>query len=276
MLTDANASAVAAICARLDGLPLAIELAASRAHLLPPAAILDKLARPLDLLTGGPQDLPRRHQTLRDAIASSYEMLDADEQGLFRRLAVFLDGCTLAAATAVANPDGELNLDTLTGLDLLVRKNLVYVDEPGDSASLPSRELRFRLLGTMREFGMERLVENGELEEMQRRAAPLWATHPTVAGPATVERAPLAGRGQFGQAVWLTPSEAKVAELVARGMNNQQVADTLVIAKRTAETHVGNILRKLGLESRTQLATWAIEHGLLAPRGSEISAGPPR
>jgi predicted ATPase len=264
ILSDANAASIAAICARLDGLPLAIELAAARAHVLPPAAILDRLARPLDLLTGGAQDLPPRHQALRDAIAWSYDLLRPAEQALFRRLAIFLDGCTLAAATAVANPDGELDLDVLKGLDLLVRKNLLYVDEP--SAGQSTREPRFRMLGTIREFALERLAEADELEEVQHRATPFSATQPAIAAPTPQERAPLAARDVFGQPVWLTPSERTVAELVAHGMNNQQIAETLVIAKRTAETHVGNILRKLGMDSRTQLATWAVEQGLLPKR----------
>ena len=100
-LTHANAPAVAEVCHRLDGLPLAIELAANRTQLLPPAALLARLDRRLPLLTGGPSDVPARQQTLRATIAWSYELLGAPEQRLVHRLAVFVGGCTLAAAEAV-------------------------------------------------------------------------------------------------------------------------------------------------------------------------------
>ena len=107
-LTSANAAAVAEICVRLDGLPLAIELAAARTKLLPPEAMLRRLEQRLDLLTGGARDLPERQQTLRDAIAWSYDLLEPAEQALFRRLAVFAGGCTLEAAEQVC--DGDLDV----------------------------------------------------------------------------------------------------------------------------------------------------------------------
>ncbi|HEX2069685.1 MAG TPA: adenylate/guanylate cyclase domain-containing protein, partial [Actinomycetota bacterium] len=107
-ITDENAPAVAEICARLDGLPLAIELAAARVRVLSPHAILDRLAHRLTLLTGGARDVPRRQQTLRDAIAWSYDLLDDPERILFSRLAVFMGGWSLEAADAVCNPTGEL------------------------------------------------------------------------------------------------------------------------------------------------------------------------
>jgi non-specific serine/threonine protein kinase len=170
-LTEENAPAVAAICARLDGLPLAIELAAARVKLLPPPALLSRLSHRLDLLTAGPRDAPVRQQTMRAAIAWSYDLLHSDEQALFRRLAVFAGGCTLEAAEyvgrgsevegrgidAVALDPLPSTLDSvLDGLASLVDKSLVRQEEGADG------EPRFSMLETVREFGLERLVEEGE------------------------------------------------------------------------------------------------------------------
>ncbi|HEX2187131.1 MAG TPA: AAA family ATPase, partial [Chloroflexota bacterium] len=126
-VTSENAPAVAEICHRLDGLPLAIELAAAWIRLLSPQAMLARLERRLPLLTGGARDLPARQQTLRGAIAWSYDLLDEPEQRLFRRLAIFVGGCTLEAAEAVAgSPDsGELELGVLDGLGLLAEHSLL-------------------------------------------------------------------------------------------------------------------------------------------------------
>ena len=130
-VTDENAAAVAEICARLDGLPLAIELAAARVRLLTPQAMLTRLERRLPLLTQGAQDLPARQRTLRDTIAWSYDLLTPDEQALFRRLAIFVGGCTLESAEAAATADvgdrrwGLIVDEVLDGMDSLLSKNLL-------------------------------------------------------------------------------------------------------------------------------------------------------
>ena len=149
-----NAPAVAEICWRLDGLPLAIELAAARVRLLPPQAMLARLEKRLPMLTGGPRDAPARQRTLRDTIAWSYDLLEPDEQILFCRLAVFAGGCTLEAAGAVGNHDGSH--DVLAGVERLCEHSLVRQEEGPDS------EPRFVMLETVREFGQERLGESGE------------------------------------------------------------------------------------------------------------------
>ena len=163
-LTGENAPAVAEICARLDGLPLAIELAATRTKVLTPDQILSRLKQSLSLLTSGARSLPERQRTLRGAIAWSYDLLDPVEQRLFARLSVFTGGWTLESAEAVCDP-GELGLDILDGLASLVDKSLIRRVEP------PGRPSRFSMLETIREFGLERLEASGDLEPVRRRHA---------------------------------------------------------------------------------------------------------
>jgi predicted ATPase len=163
-LTGENAPAVAEICARLDGLPLAIELAATRTKVLTPDQILSRLKRSLSLLTSGARSLPERQRTLRAAIAWSYDLLDPVEQRLFARLSVFTGGWTLESAEAVCQPE-ELGLDILDGLASLVDKSLIRRVEP------PGRPSRFSMLETIREFGQERLEASSDLEPVRRRHA---------------------------------------------------------------------------------------------------------
>jgi predicted ATPase/serine/threonine protein kinase len=162
-LTKENATAIAAICARLDGLPLAIELAASRIKMLSPATMLTRLESSLNLLTGGARDLPLRQQTLRGTVNWSYSLLNAAEQSLFRRLSVFIGGCTLEAVEAVCDTKGDLGLNVFDGIASLADKSLTQQMEQG------SAESRFLMLSTIREFALERLVESGE-EFAVRRA----------------------------------------------------------------------------------------------------------
>jgi predicted ATPase/class 3 adenylate cyclase len=163
-LTDGNAAAVAAITARLDGLPLAIELAATRIRVLTPEQMLARLQRRLAVLTGGTRSLPERQRTLRAAIAWSYDLLDAAERRLFARLSVFTGGWTLDSAEAVCAPD-ELGLDALDGLASLVDRSLVRRADA--QAPVP----RFSMLETIREFGLEQLETSGDLEAVRRRHA---------------------------------------------------------------------------------------------------------
>jgi predicted ATPase len=153
-LTDANAAQIAEICRQLDGLPLAIELAAARVRLLSPEALLDRLEQRLGLLTEGARDAPDRQQTLRNTIAWSYDLLSPVEQAFFRRTAIFVNGFTLEGAAAVADiPDFE-SLDVVTSL---VEKSLVR------TAQTQAGETRFWMLESIRAFGIERLEDHGEL-----------------------------------------------------------------------------------------------------------------
>jgi predicted ATPase/class 3 adenylate cyclase len=167
-ITPANARAVAEITARLDGLPLAIELAASRIRLLSPEELLGRLEQRLPLLTAQERNVPERQRTLRRTIEWSYELLEQAEQRLFWRIAVFSGGADLEAVEAVVNPNAELGLDTLDGLASLVDKNLARRVDAGDGAS------RFDVLETIREYGLERLAESGEESVIHRRHAERW------------------------------------------------------------------------------------------------------
>ena len=155
-LTTGNASAVAAICRRLDGLPLAIELAAARTRHLPAPALLHHLDRPLPVLTGGPRDQPVRLQAMRDAIGWSYDLLTTDEQAFFRRLSVLAGGGGLDAVAAVTSGVGEIGCDVLDGVRGLVEQSLLIQTEA------PPGEPRYSMLETIREFGWERLAASGE------------------------------------------------------------------------------------------------------------------
>ena len=147
---------MAEVCARLDGLPLAIELAAARVKLLSPSAMCTRLASRLQLVTGGARDLPARQQTLRQAIDWSYDLLNEPEQKLFRRLSVFLGGCTLEAVESVCDTKKDLGLDVLDGMASMVDKSLVRQIEQREG------EPRFVMLETIREYGLEKLAASGE------------------------------------------------------------------------------------------------------------------
>ena len=164
-VTSDNAEAVQEICSRLDGLPLAIELAAARTKILSPSAIMDRLHSRMELLTGGALDLPERQQTLRKAIDWSHDLLNAEEQKLFRRFSVLVGGCTLEAVEAVCNTQEDLGIDLFEGLSSLVDKNLI---QRMDRARA---EPRFAMLETIREYAFECLVDSDEQPATRRAHA---------------------------------------------------------------------------------------------------------
>jgi predicted ATPase len=161
-LTPGNASLVAEICARLDGLPLAIELAAARSKLLSPRMLLARLQHDRDVLKSTARDVPARQQTLHNTIKWSYDLLDGDSQRLFRRLAVFAGGWTLDMAEAVCNADGALQDKIFVNLEILLDNSLIR------SVEAAHGEPRFSMLQTVREYAWQRLVESGEAAQVQR------------------------------------------------------------------------------------------------------------
>jgi predicted ATPase/class 3 adenylate cyclase/DNA-binding CsgD family transcriptional regulator len=164
-VTTANAPAIAEICIRLDGLPLAIELAAARVNVLPPQALLARLSQRLQLLTRGARDAPARQQTLRNTLAWSYELLTTTEQRLFRHLAAFVGGCTLEAVESLVRALEDAPSEVLDTLASLVDKSLLL------QASDEEEEPRFVMLETIREYGLEMLAAQGELERTRQAHA---------------------------------------------------------------------------------------------------------
>ncbi len=211
-LTDANATAVGAICARLDGLPLAIELAAARARHLPPEDLLVGLARRLAMLTGGYRDLPARQRSLRDAIAWSHDLLSPEERALFGRLSVFAGGFTEESAEAVV-AGGELGIDVPEGVASLVDKSLLQQQNCPDAAP------RFRMLETVREYALEQLATSGE-EATTRNAHAAY-----FLGMATHARRCLEG-----------PGRPAARDRVERELDNLRAALTWAAARGDAET----------------------------------------
>jgi predicted ATPase/DNA-binding SARP family transcriptional activator len=164
-LTEQNAPDVAELVARLDGLPLAIELAASRAAVLAPGAMLQRMAGGLPLLIGGARDLPARQQTLRATIGWSYDLLEEAERVLFRRISVLAGGFTVEAAAAVCDRAEGPGVDALQGLSVLADSSLVFTSPSGD------RDVRFGMLQTLREFGLDRLEAEDHRPMIERRHA---------------------------------------------------------------------------------------------------------
>ncbi len=181
VLTDEVRATIRDICERLGGLPLAIELAASRIRLLSPSLILDRLSHSLDL-AGGARDVPERQRTLRGAITWSHDLLSDEERVLFRRLAIFAAGWTLDAAEAVVDPDRRLGLDLVDGLESLADKSLIRIEAGGTDAGSAEGEVRFGLHPLLREYALERLDESGERPELEARHAAVLAAIAESAG----------------------------------------------------------------------------------------------
>jgi predicted ATPase/DNA-binding CsgD family transcriptional regulator len=263
-LTEANATEVAEVCRRLDGLPLAIELAAARAKMLSPKALLARLSQRLELLTGGARDLPPRLQTMRDALAWSDDLLTAEAQALFRRLAVFVGGFTLeaveyvsgetadgsAAVLQLPTPDARLHsaVSVLDGIATLADASLLRQEEGTDG------EPRYQMLETVREYGLERLIESGEATAIRTRHA-AWC----------LALAEQAERGFFGAdpVSWLDRFEAERDNLRAALAGAIEQRDASLSQRLAAASWC--LWRVRG--HRTEGRTW-LERALLLDEGA--------
>ena len=238
-VTETNAAALAEICVRLDGIPLAIELAAARIKLLPPQALLPRLSHSLSLLTKGLPSLPERHQTLRNTIRWSYELLEEEEQFLFRLLSVFVGGFTIEAAEAlfasVAIGKKE-QLTALDGLDSLIDKSLLHSSGSADE----EREPRLEMLETLREYGRECLLEQNELEMARQSHASYYLHYAEEVARKLVEPQ---------QALWLALLEQEHSNLQAamEWLLSQAEAASEQAEKRAMALRLGSALGQFWL-----------------------------
>jgi len=244
-LTPENVHAVAAVCQRLDGLPLAVELAAAKTRILPPAALLPRLAHSLPLLRGGAREAPARLRTMRDAIAWTYDLLPEAEQTLFRHLAVFVGGFTLEAAGTVA---GDPGADVVSGIEALTEQSLIRRLDGDD-------EPRFGMLETIREFGWEQLQAGGELEATRDRHAAWYVTWAEAIAPdPIIELGSRQGR-------WMAAVERELPNLraaLARLLETGGARTALEIVTWTDSFWTGGALY------RDEVRRW-LEAGLAAP-----------
>lgn len=237
-LNAQNAATIAQICSKLDGLPLALELAAARIRLLTPQAMLARLESRLKILTGGAKDLPARQQTLRGAIDWSYDLLNEADRALFCRLAVFAGGCTLEAMESVCI-DGDIEIDVLNETESLVSKSLLRQETQDDG------EPRFTMLETVREYALEKLTESGECNEMQGRHVAYYLKFAEEA------ESKLGGEQQ---ATWLNLLEAEHDNMRAAlswALENSRVEEALRLAGALSRFWV---LRSYFTEGRRRLA----------------------
>jgi predicted ATPase/DNA-binding XRE family transcriptional regulator len=270
-LSDGNAAAIAEICRRLDGLPLAIELAAARANLLTPALLLERLQQRLPLLTGGARDLPARHQTLRNTIAWGYDLLDADTQTLFRRLAAFVGGWTLEAAETLCASLGARAVEVVQGLATLLDHNLIC-QERGSSPTA-----RFVMLETIEEFAAEQLAASGE-------QGPARAAHAAYFLALAERAAEVEGDEQFAWFARLEQDHANLRAALERG--SLEVAARLSVAlanfwglrghQQEGERWLEAVLRRdAELPRRLQARARAALARVLYLRGDRMRSRPP-
>lgn len=223
-LTKATLHATAKICARLDGLPLAIELAAARIKLLPPEVLLSRLEHRLEVLTWGGLDMPTRQRTLRDTIAWSYDLLATEEQRLFRRFSIFIGSCTLEAVEAVCNTLGDLTTSVLDLVASLLDKSLLQQGEQG------GHEARFHLLETVREYAFECLEACGEVEVCKAAHAAYYLSLAVGA------EAALRGLHQNVWPVWIAPHQVMWLDHLEQEHENVRVALHWLLEHNGTET----------------------------------------
>jgi predicted ATPase/DNA-binding CsgD family transcriptional regulator len=223
-LTPTNTRAIAEICVRLDGLPLAIELAAARIKLLPPQALLERLEHRLEVLTGGGQDVPARQQTLRNAIAWSYELLGIEERRLFRCLSIFVGGCTLETAESIYATLCAGAPSVLDGVASLIDKSLLHqVESEG-------REPRLLMMETIREYALEALAANGEMEATRQAHAAYFLRLAEEAEPGLI-----------------SPQQALWSERLEREYDNLRAALEWLLARAEHEQSCGVEAKEMAL-----------------------------
>ena len=223
-LTPTNTRAIAEICVRLEGLPLAIELAAARIKLLPPQALLERLEHRLEVLTGGGQDVPPRQQTLRNAIAWSYELLDVEERRLFRCLSLFVGGCTLETIESIYATLHGGAPSVLDGVASLIDKSLLQQVES------ESREPRLLMMETIREYALDALAANGEMEAARQAHAAYYLRLAEEAEP---------GLKSARQALW--------SERLEREYDNLRAALEWLLARAEHEQNGGMDAKEMAL-----------------------------
>jgi predicted ATPase/DNA-binding CsgD family transcriptional regulator len=271
-LTPETEALAARICAACDGVPLSIELAAACVGSMTLDEIADRLVDALGLLVFGSRAAPLRQRSIRASFDWSYRLLQADEQLLLRRLCVFEADFTLADAEWVCTYEDLQTIEIAYLLDRLVAQSLVhaYSDWP---------TMRFCMSRPVRQYGLERLEQTGELTRAQTRLTewsaggygsesgapgqePIGEVRALPGQSPAVRAFPKPVRSTGRRVGALSEREYAVVQLVAGGRSNREIAESLVITKKTAEAHVSHILTKLGLCSRVQIATWSLLHGV--------------
>ncbi len=284
-LTETNATAIAEICRRLDGLPLAIELAAAYMQLLSPQQMLARLSQRLDMFKEGRRDLPGRQSTLRSSIQWSYDLLPEDVQRLFRRLCFFTGECNLLAITSICQILGDDPLSVERGVGILLDHSLLQQSESEDG------DRQFVFLETVRDFGLKELIASGELEVVYPAYEEYFAhlvdpsgevqlymlertdleDHPpqqlgigasllpnrSSSAPDTSTKTTQLASASSKYPSGLTEREVQVLRLIVQGLTNKQIAKELVLSPRTINVHVTSIYNKIGVNSRSAATRFA-------------------